>query len=295
LRNALFKGKKNKITTLVEEFRYPRFGCGMMYEAVADRVRSSGGSIRLNSEVMEIRHDRNRITGLVCRDAREGSLSEIEGTDFCSSMPLNLLVSRMNPRPEAEILKMCSHLRYRSLLVVYLILESKDLFKDNWIYIHSSDLKVGRIASYKNWSPDMVPYPDRTSLSLEYFCTEGDSTWSLSDEAAIGVAVGELEKLKLINRRDIVVDAFLLRVPNAYPVYEKGYLDAVEVVKNYIHGFKNLQCIGRYGIFRYNNMDHSVLTGFLAAENVLGRNHNLWDVNLEQSYHEELEDEELLK
>jgi protoporphyrinogen oxidase len=289
LRNALFKGKKNTIKTLIKEFYYPRLGSGMMYEAVGERIIQRGGLIKLNSEVIQIKHDNNRITALICRNTKDETLFEIEGTDFCSSMPLNLLVSRMDPSPGRYILEMCKRLNYRSLLMVYFVLGRKDLFKDNWIYIHSPDVAVCRIQNYKNWSPDMVSDPNESSLGLEYFCTEGDSMWCQSDKVAIELAANELEKLKIASKNDIR-DAFVLRVSNAYPVYDKNYHEALQVIKDFIGRFSNLQCIGRTGMFCYNGMDHSVLTGFLAAENIFGAKNNLWGVNADQSYLEEFKD-----
>ncbi len=289
VRNALFKDKKNTVKSLIKKFHYPRLGAGMMYEAVAQRIIQQGGPIKLNSEIIEIKHNNAKITGLICRDSNDGSLFEIEGSHFLSSMPISLLVSRMSPAPDESILKICKSLNYRSLLIVYLILGRKDLFKDNWIYIHSRDVLVGRIQNYKNWSPDMINDPDKSSLGLEYFCTEGDSTWSQLDEKAIELAAKESEKLKLIQKADIL-DAFVLRVPNAYPVYDINYGRAVAAIRDFVSRFLNLQCIGRAGMFRYNNMDHSILTGFLAADNIQGAKNDIWNVNVEQSYHEELEE-----
>lgn len=289
VRNTIFRDKKNKIKTLIREFHYPRRGCGMMYEAVANRVIQRGGEIKLNSEVMEIKHNHNRLTGLVYKNTRDGSLSEIEGTDFCSGMPLNLLVLRMNPLAGKQILEACNRLKYRSLLMVYLIIGKRDLFKDNWLYIHSGEVKVGRIQNYKNWSADMVADPQNTTLGLEYFCAEGDSFWNQADKTTIDLAARELEQLKIAHINDIL-GAFVLRIPYAYPVYERKYDEALGIIKDFLGRFSNLQCIGRTGMFRYNNMDHSILSGFLAAQNLCGANHNIWNINLEHSYHEELEE-----
>lgn len=290
LGNCLQRGKKNKIKTLVSEFYYPRFGSGMMYETVARRIIEKGCTIKLNSEVVQIKHNNKKIMALICKDASSGKLFEIEGTDFCSSMPLNLLVSRMDPLPGEGLLKVCRQLNYRSLLMVYFILGRQDLFKDNWIYIHSKDIKAGRIQNYKNWGMDMVSSPAVSSLGLEYFCTEGDLIWAQSDAAAIKLAVGELERLKIAGSKDILA-AFVLRVPNAYPVYGRNYREAIEMIKGFISRFTNLQCMGRAGMFRYNNMDHSILTGFLAADNILGQKTDLWNINIEHSYHEEIEED----
>jgi len=289
LRNALFKNSKDTVKTLITEFYYPRKGAGMMYDMIASRVIQKGGSIRFNCEVVGIKHENYKVTGLICKDTKESRLFEIEGTDFCSSMPINLLVSWMKPSPDEAILKMCKRLNYRSLIMVYFIFNRKDLFKDNWIYVHSSDVKVCRIQNYKNWSPAMVSDFNKSSLGLEYFCNEGDFMWCQADDMIIDSAIRELEKLKIASAENIL-DAFVLRVPKAYPVYDSNYHEAMGAIRDFLDRFSNLKCIGRYGMFRYNNMDHSVLTGFFAAENILGSNKDLWDVNIERSYHEELEE-----
>jgi len=166
LRNALFKNSKDTVKTLITEFYYPRKGAGMMYDMIASRVIQKGGSIRFNCEVVGIKHENYKVTGLICKDTKESRLFEIEGTDFCSSMPINLLVSWMKPSPDEAILKMCKRLNYRSLIMVYFIFNRKDLFKDNWIYVHSSDVKVCRIQNYKNWSPAMVSDFNKSSLGF---------------------------------------------------------------------------------------------------------------------------------
>jgi len=288
LRSALFDDQKNTIKTLIKEFYYPRCGAGMMYEAIGNKIIERGGQIRLNTEVVQIKHDYTKVIKLICRNLKDGSLSEIEGSDFCSTMPLNLLISRMSPPASADILKNCSCLRSRSLLLVYLILDCKDLFKDNWLYIHSPHLKVGRIQNFKNWSPDMVKDAAKSSLGLEYFCTEGDSLWRQSDKEIIGLAAKELEILKIAEKKDLS-DAFVLRVPDAYPVYDKKYRQRLGIAKDYISRFSNLQPMGRMGMFRYNNMDHSALSGFLAADNIFNHKEDLWEVNMEQPYHGEPE------
>jgi len=288
LRNALFKGKRNTIKTLITEFHYPRLGAGMMYEAAGSMISQRGVQIKLNYEVVQIRHDRNMVRELVCRNTRDGSLYEIEGTDFCSSMPLDVLVSQMNPGPSGHVLEACKRLTWRSLLMVYVILDRREVFRDNWIYVHSSEVKAGRIQNYKNWSSDMVGDSDKSSLGLEYFCAAGDSLWRQSDKAIIELAIEDLKNLKIAHQRDIL-DAFVLRVPNAYPVYDKNYRQTLGVIKDFLSSFSNLQCMGRGGMFRYNNMDHSVLTGFLAAGNILGAKTELWNVNTDQSYHEDLQ------
>jgi hypothetical protein len=169
---------------------------------------------------------------------------------------------------------------------VALIVDKNDLFPDQWIYIHSPDARVGRIQNFKNWSAAMVPDPNRTSVGMEYFCTEGDETWIIPDDEFIAMASGELAQLGLVEATD-VIDGLVVRQPNAYPIYDHEYSENLRVIRGYLDSIANLQTIGRNGMHRYNNMDHSMLTGMLAAENVLGAKHDLWEVNEEEEYLEE--------
>jgi len=292
IRNALAVGKADKVKTLIREFYYPPYGCGMMYEKAAQNLSQRAGNIRLNAQVLEVRHKDSHITSVICRDSQTNNLFEVEGTDFCSSMPLTELVRSLRPQAPPLVLDACDRLKYRSLLMVYLVIQSPQLFKDNWIYVHSRDVAVSRIQNYKNWSQAMVADPSTTSLGLEYFCSQADNLWQLGDQDAINLANEDLRKLGIINQ-EAVIDSLVLRVPDAYPVYEGNYHTNLVTIKDFISRFENLQCIGRNGMFRYNNMDHSVLTGFLAARNILGGREDIWNVNVDQSYHEELEEEDV--
>jgi len=283
IRNAIFSGRGNKVKTLIKEFYFPRLGAGMMYEAAAGNITAKGGKINLYAEVVEINHDQNKITGVVCKDSRTGNKFNLQGSDFCSSMPLTLLVSRMNPLPSKDILEMCEKLSYRSLVMVYVIVRRKDLAPDNWIYVHSSSVLVARIQNFGRWSPDMVADPNTSSLGMEYFCDEEDYFWQRTDKSILETAAGELEKLKLC-RKEEIIDGFVLRVAKAYPVYSLDYRSALDVLKNFVSRFSNLQCIGRYGMFQYNNMDNSAFSGFLAARNILGAKRDLWSIDLEKEY-----------
>ncbi|HOW35063.1 MAG TPA: NAD(P)/FAD-dependent oxidoreductase [Candidatus Omnitrophota bacterium] len=279
LRNALSGGRNNTVKTLIKEFLFPRFGSGMMYEAIAQKITEKGGEVKLRSEVIQIKHDYKRIKSLVCKDSVSGSIFEVGGSDFCSSMPITSLVARMDPPPGRFILETCQRLRYRSMVMVYCIVDRKDLSPDNWIYVHSPQVRVARIQNFRKWSPAMVAGPDKASLGMEYFCDEGDAFWSLSDRDLIDLGVRELEKLKLATYKE-VTDGYVLRVPKAYPIYDDGYRQALAVIKDFVSGFSNLQCIGRYGMFQYTNMDRSTLIGFLAAKNILGAHEDLWSADL---------------
>lgn len=283
LRNALSNGRKNRIKTFIDEFHFPRLGVGMMYEAAARDIGRHGGEIRLNAEVIEVQHDGKNIKRVICLDARDGKNFAVPGTDFCSSMPITSLVARMSPLPGQEVLEMARKLRYRALVMVYLIARKNDLFKDNWIYVHSPEVNVCRIQNFGNWSRDMVADHRTSSLGLEYFCDEGDALWSKSDEDMIALAGQDLEQLGLMKNGEVLY-GHVMRVPLAYPIYEEGYRPALDVIKDFVSGFSNLQCVGRYGMFHYNGMDHPVLTGFLAARNIRGGQHDLWSVDLEEAY-----------
>lgn len=285
--NALFKQKKQKVKTLIDQFDYPEYGPGMMYGKMGNKIEAMGGDILLNSKVTKVIHDNHMITAVEYTDV-EGHTMKIEGTDFISSLPLTELIHIMSPSPDSSILDAADSLDYRSMITVDVIVNKKDLFPDNWIYIHSPGVKLGRIQNFKNWSSHMVPNNEKTALGLEYFCTEGDELWSMSDRELFELAALELEKIKICKASE-VEDYTVIRIPKAYPVYSMGYKKSVEIMESYLRSFKNLQLIGRYGLFKYNNMDHSILTGLYAAKNIcMGRNfYDTWSVNTDDEYQEE--------
>jgi protoporphyrinogen oxidase len=202
-----------------------------------------------------------------------------------SSMPIRDLIRSLDPVPLEATAKAADDFHYRDFLTVALVVKSKALFPDNWIYVHDSTVKVGRIQNYKNWSPEMVPDPEMTCLGLEYFCFEGDNLWNLKDEELIARGIRETAKLGLINA-DQVVDGTVVRVPKAYPVYDEAYPRGVAAIREFLETVPNLQLVGRNGMHRYNNQDHSMLTGVLAARNILGGHYDLWQVNADAEYHE---------
>ena len=289
LKNAvtsmLFKPRRT-ITTLIEEFDYPRLGPGMMWQAVHAKVIEQGGQVDLDSSVTAIHHDGRRVTGVVA--STPAGERTFPASDVISSMPITELVAKLRPRPRGEVLDAGTWLNYRSFLTVCLIVDRADLFPDNWIYIHDPNVRVGRIQNYKNWSPDMVADPSKTGLGLEYFCNEGDAMWTRPDDDLIDMAKRELAKIGLAKVEE-VVDGCVFRMPKAYPVYDSSYARHLEVVRNYLATYDNLQTIGRSGLHRYDNQDHAMLTGMLAARNILFGEHNdVWSVNTEQEYHEEI-------
>jgi protoporphyrinogen oxidase len=277
---------RGRIRTLSESFDYPRLGPGMMWGAVADEVGRRGGRVRLGARVTRLLRDGRRVTGVVVEGA--GGPEVVTATDVVSSLPVPDLVSRLDPPAPEEVLRAASGLRHRDFLVVLLVVNRPHLFPDHWIYVHDPGVRVARIQNFKNWSPDLVPDPGTTSLGLEYFCASGDALWSLPDQALRALAARELEAVGLA-RADEVVDGCVVRVPRAYPMYEARYRGRLGVVREFVARLENLQSVGRNGLHRYDNQDHAMLTGMLAARNlVLGQAHDLWRVNTEPEYHEAL-------
>lgn len=283
----------DSITTLIEEFHYPRFGPGMLWTEVKNQIEKREGKVLLNSPVTRIYRTGNCIDYVVV--SKNGFEEEtFPGTDFISSMPVSEFVKKLDPVP-ADVLEAANKLNYRDFLTVCLIVNKTALFPDNWIYIHSPEVKVGRIQNFKNWSPDMVPDPSRTSLGLEYFCTEGDDLWNMTDADLIELGKRELERIGLADTCDIV-DGCVFRVPKAYPIYDADYTEYLQVVRNFVDGLENFQTIGRNGLHRYNNQDHSMITGILAVRNlVFGEQNDLWSVNADEEYHEEIRHDEQKK
>ncbi len=280
--------KRAVIKTLIDSFHYPRKGPGMMWERVANIVSNSGSQIRFESDTTNIVWDGEAVTGV--RMSTAGRTEIVEGSHFVSSMPIRELIQKFDPPAPTEVLKAANNLNYRDFLTVALVINRPNLFPDNWIYIHDPDVKLGRIQNFKNWSPEMVPDPNKTCLGLEYFCFEGDGLWTTSDEDLIALGKKELEKLGLAKIEEIE-DGAVVRMPKAYPVYDGGYNEALNVVRKFLASIPNLQVVGRNGMHRYNNQDHSMLTAMLAVKNIQGHDYDLWGVNVDQEYHEEIQGE----
>jgi protoporphyrinogen oxidase len=288
--NALFGSQNAK--SLIKEFDYPRLGPGMMWERCQEILESKGAPVRLNTAVTRIEHDNKRVLSITTRQngasGEQGDqIQQIAGEQFISTMPVTALVQRLDPAPPAAVLEAARGLKYRDFLIVSLIVDRADLFPDNWLYIHSPEFKVGRIQNFKNWSPEMVPDASKTCLGMEYFCSEGDTLWEMSEPALIELATQEAIDLGLGIQPGDVKDGVVIRQPKAYPVYDGEYRQHLRVIQDYLQQFENLQTVGRNGMHRYNNQDHSMLTAMLAVKNILGGEHDLWDVNTERSYHEE--------
>ncbi len=282
---SFFLNTHNKVVSLIDQFHYPRRGPGMMWEAAQKRIEQNNGQIQLNTEVVSIQRDGNTINSVVSREA--DNETEISAQFFISSMPLPELINKLEPAAPIEIQKAAKTLKHRDFLTVCLIIDKQDIFSDNWIYIHDPDVKVARIQNYKNWSESMVPDLTKTSLGMEYFCMEGDELWSLTDSELVALASKELAKIGFADSNQ-VLDGCVYRVPKAYPVYDSTYRANLTTVQEYCDGFENMKTVGRNGLHRYNNMDHSMLTAIYATRMlVLGERHDLWSINSEQDYLEE--------
>jgi protoporphyrinogen oxidase len=271
-------------TTLIDNFYYPAKGPGEMWERLLKKIKLQNGQLRLNAEVAALYHNNQQITSLVY--SRQDKQIELTAAHIVSSIPLARLPLLLNPKAPDEILRAASQLKYRAFIIVILIIDKKDVFPDQWLYVHSPETKVGRIQNFKNWSPDMTPDPNKTSIGMEYFCNFGDALWNLSDAQLVQLASVELEKLGFFEPKTLL-DSYVVRQPYAYPVYDAGYKKNLQIIHDYIKGFKNLQTIGRSGLHRYNNMDHSMLTGVLAVENIFGASHDVWNINEAHEYLEE--------
>jgi protoporphyrinogen oxidase len=278
---------KNKPKTLVDSFYYPTLGPGQMWKKALEYITQSYGKIHEECRVVKLHH-RNGLVYSV-EGMHEGKLMSIcVGNDILSSMPMRNLIQSFSPSAPISVMDAANALRYRDFLQVFLIIESTTLFPDNWLYIHDTGVKVGRITNYANFSRDMISDPDSTStLGLEYFCFEHDSVWSMDDDDLIDLAVFELKKLGLLGSEK-VVDGTVYRMPKAYPVYDENYRENVSIIRNWLaKSAKNLTLIGRNGMHKYNNQDHSMLTGLMAAKNILKHGaYDVWKVRTDTTYDE---------
>jgi protoporphyrinogen oxidase len=282
IRSALAPGR-NTHRSLIEEFHYPERGPGLMWERMAAKLRRAGQEIRLQCSVVGLKRSGFRIDAVLAR--RGEALESVVGSDFIASMPLSELVLALDPPAPEEVQAAARSLRYRDFITVALMIRKPDLFPDNWIYIHTPEVHVGRIQNFRNWSAAMVPDAESSCLGLEYFCNEGDRLWRLPDAELIALARRETVQLGFAQEHEIF-DAAVVRQRKAYPVYDPAYRGHLERLRDYLRQFENLQMAGRNGLHKYNNQDHAMLTALLAARNVLGERHDVWAVNTEEDYHE---------
>ncbi len=287
--------QKDVETSLIEQFLYPKFGPGQMWEEVARRVQALGAQILMHWSVEEIEREGNVVTSVLARNTQTGESRRFEGDYFFSTMPVKELVAQINPSAPDRIRQISDGLMYRDFITVGVLCDriklresSGELVKDNWIYIQEPDVLVGRLQIFNNWSPAMVADPSKVWIGLEYFCNEGDSLWNRSESELIELAKSELASMNILEPEN-VLDATVIRMPKTYPAYFGSYDRFPEVI-SWVNEFDNLFLVGRNGMHKYNNQDHSMLTAMTAVDNIIGNvrsRDNLWALNTEQDYHEE--------
>jgi protoporphyrinogen oxidase len=282
--NALGIHRGKQVASLIDEFHYPRHGPGQMYEQMSMKAQAFNADVRLANRVCAVGHWSGHVKRLTTLCA-EGK-TDVAVDYLISSIPLSDLPMMMSPPAPPEVIAAARGLRYRSILTVNLLIQQPDIVPDTWIYIHDPDVRAGRLQLYKNWSPEMVPDASWSSVGLEYFAFENDDFWSTADDRLIEVARRDLLKLGLVEAGNIR-DGFVARYAKAYPVYDEGYRARVETIRSYLATIDNLVCVGRYGQFRYNNMDHSIMTALLGVRQLFGEGVDPWSVNEEAEYHEE--------
>jgi protoporphyrinogen oxidase len=283
-------------TSLIEQFLYPKYGPGQMWETVAEEIKRLGGKFYFNTALNELVCDNGYISSAQIKNNIDNSLQQINAAYFFSTMPIKELIEKMkNCGIDDSIKNISSGLQYRDFLIVGILASrlnvkegTNDAIKDNWIYIQDKGVKAGRLQIFNNWSPFMVNDAENTWMGVEYFCNEGDSFWGMSDDEIIKLAISEMEQIKIINASD-VKDAMVARVLKAYPSYYGSYED-FDIVKHFLNSIQNLYPIGRNGMHRYNNSDHSMLTAMAAVDNIISgqkSKENIWEINTEDEYHEE--------
>lgn len=300
--------EKNVETSLIEQFLYPKLGPGQMWETVAKKIVDMGGEIHFNSEVVELKVDENKINSVITVNNSTNEKNSYSGDYFISTMPVKDLVysidiANKNKVP-SDVYDISQGLVYRDFITVGLLLNDinlknetenptiNNILPDTWIYIQEENVKLGRVQIFNNWSPYLVSDNDKIWLGLEYFCNEGDELWNKSDEKMSNFAINELDSINFISKEN-VEDSVVIRIPKAYPAYF-GTFDKFDNVKEYLDHFDNLFLIGRNGMHRYNNMDHSMLSAMEAVNNIINGktdNSNIWAVNSEKNYHESIEDD----
>jgi protoporphyrinogen oxidase len=280
---AAFSIGKGRHKTLIDEFDYPTGGCGAVYEKLAGRIEAAGGKIHLNTPVKRVVAAARTVTGIELVDGGFLPFAHV-----VSSMPLTLMAEQL-PELPADLLRDLKKLRYRNTILVYLRVESSALFPDQWIYVHEPDVAVGRVTNFRNWVPEL--YGDLTSsvLALELWCDMGDAIWAAPEQDLIKQGEEELRRIGLIGADVAVTAGKVVRIARSYPIYAAGYRDHLAPVVAFVKSFENLWAIGRYGAFKYNNQDHSIFMGLLAAENIAqGAGHDLWEVNSDFDKYQEV-------
>jgi protoporphyrinogen oxidase len=282
LKCTFFGNVRSKHKTLVEQFAYPLEGTGMVYERMARAIQERGGQVHLSSPIRRVLTKNELAIGVELASGEVRKYAAI-----ISSMPLTRLVCALPDAPR-HIVELAAHLKFRNTILVYLEVASEYVFRDNWIYVQSPNLRVGRITNFRNWSPQLCRDGRTTILSLEYWCSDGDDVWQANDDNLIALAKKELAATLLAPSALVSDRGFVYRIPKSYPVYRKGYRRFLEPIRDYLNAISGLHVIGRNGAFKYNNQDHSILMGLLAAENVSAAGSNdLWSVNSDYETYQE--------
>ena len=287
---SLVPQKKNSnkkvIKTLIDNFDYPIYGPGMLWESAKNKIDSLGGKILMDSKVTKVQLKDKTVNYCEINNDEK----QYFANDFISTLPIKELINIIEPTPPSVVIEAANQLKYRDFLTVVLILNEESVFPDNWIYIHEPNVRLGRIQNFKNWSSEMVPQISQTSLGLEYFCNEGDDLWEKKDEELISFGLEEVVQIG-ITKTASFLDGTVVRMPKAYPVYDENYKKNVLVIRNWLtSNVQNLQLVGRNGMHMYNNQDHSMLSAYYAARNLLGETWDPWLVNADAEYHEEEND-----
>jgi len=270
----------SKHKTLVDQFAYPHGSTGIIYERMALKCKENGGQVHLNTPVKRVVVENGRAVSVELSDGTARAFDHI-----ISSMPITHLVGRMDRVPQ-QTRDALTQLKFRNTVIVFLRIGGHDLFKDNWIYVHSAELETGRITNFRNWTPRIFGNSPDTVLALEYWCYSNDALWQRSDSDLVAQAKSEINKSGLLHGHT-VLDGHVVRLENSYPVYARGYKEPLALVTDFLKGIENLSVIGRYGAFKYNNQDHSMLMGYLAAQNIChGENNDLWNINTDYDYQE---------
>ncbi|MGD0381346.1 MAG: NAD(P)/FAD-dependent oxidoreductase [Acidimicrobiales bacterium] len=288
LRSRLWRGGRSRateVTSLIDEFQYPKLGPGMMWETCRDLVEKAGVEVLVRSPVVAVERDGAGATAVVFE--HDGRRQKVETDHVISSMPFSALVQALEPAPPEDVVAAARALQYRDFLTVALVVPEGCGFPDNWIYIHSPQVKVGRIQNFGAWSPFMVR-PGTTCLGMEYFVFEGDQMWEKSDDELVALATAELTQIGLVTPAQ-VQRGYVVRMPKAYPVYDDAYRAAVDTMRHWLATeVPNVHPVGRNGMHKYNNQDHSMYTAMLTVENIVeGAGHDIWSVNVDKIYHEE--------
>jgi protoporphyrinogen oxidase len=273
------------IRTLIDQFKYPREGPGQMWERCADLVTRQGGQVHLRHRVEGFELSGRRVTAVTV--STPAGTRRIEAEHFISTLSLRSLIRAFGDRAPAPVRTAAERLSYRDFIIVALVIDRAGVFPDNWIYVHTPGVSVGRVQNFNNWSAALVPRPGTTLLGMEYFCSKGDATWSRSDEELLALATEELKVLDLAPGAN-VVDGTVERVLEAYPVYDSTYKESVATVREFLDSLENFHTVGRNGMHKYNNQDHSMFTAMLTVDNLRGASHDVWAVNSDFEYHEEV-------